>query len=149
MKYAAVVLLLAASLFGQALPDAPSEKMEPKKGVWDDSVLPGPNITWRHVFTDKRFLIPHLVMIGSVVFDAEITHAGIAHHKCVEGNTSLDRHPSRSELYVNSMIPALALTGLDALMRKGKLPFYIYDGAPVYGTIIHMKAGSSWLGHCW
>lgn len=161
MKILVVVLTLLAVEFPAIAqttspPDSPSAvKTEEKhNSAWTSEIDPdGPQISWKQGITEKRFWLPHAAMWLSGVFDVEVTHAGLAHRDrlhptgCVERN--LDPHPSRGELYTNTLVPIATITGLDLLMRKAKIPFYVYDGGAAYGTIVHLRGGIHWLSQCW
>lgn len=49
---------------------------------------------------------------GIVVFDVEMTHQGIAHHKCVENEVG-DLFPSRGGTYRTDLLVLAGLTALD------------------------------------
>ena len=42
------------------------------------------HLTNREVF-DKKFWIAHGIFLDSIIYDAELTHQGLAHHRCVAG----------------------------------------------------------------
>ena len=99
----------------------------------------------------------HIILAGSMIFDTETTHQGLAHHQCVEGNTDLLRHPSRSELYTDDLLqfaPEVVMDSLTALAgRAAHLPRWAWKPigyiGPVYGSIVHFRGGISWYANCW
>jgi hypothetical protein len=129
-----VKLLIALLLSSMALaqPDAPSKLLS------------------------RPFIINHSIYLGSEVFDAEITHAGLAHHRCVELNINPPR-PSRGDLYRYNLTEFGIVLGVDIglklIARHLDFPRWLAEtdgsiGATV-GTVIHVKGGASWLGRCW
>ena len=52
------------------------------------------------------------------MFDIEVTHQGLAHHKCVEGNEELGYTPSRGKMYRNDMLFIAGVTIADSVLRK-------------------------------
>jgi hypothetical protein len=137
---------VGSSQYGNQFPAAP------------EPVKPLPHGAWQHdpprlkTFT-RTWVIAHSVFAASIVYDAEVTHTGIAHHKCVEQNSDLPRHPSRGELYRDSALPFAVMTGFDLLVQSRHLPkgaaWIGYIGA-IYGTGIHAGYGSTWFGAgCW
>jgi hypothetical protein len=48
-----------------------------------------------HEVLDKKFWVAHGLFLDSIIYDAELTHQGLAHHRCVEGNINLGQRPSR------------------------------------------------------
>jgi len=117
-----LVLLLPFTGFAQDLPDAPSFAGHP------DS---------------KWFWTAHAGLLAATVFDAEVTHQGLAHHKCVEGNSDLPHHPTRGELYGYSLGIDAGLTALDYLLFR-KLGHGTHFAGAAYGIIVHVQGGSSW-----
>jgi hypothetical protein len=108
---------------------------------------PEPAIERDRVF-NKKFIAVHAAYLGSIVYDTELTHEGLAHHKCVESNTSLGTHPSRAEMYGQNMLAFGAISSLDWLTRKLKIRYLPYV-TPVAGSAIHFTGGSKWLTECW
>lgn len=148
-------LLVAIVFVGMAMaqPDAPSTAQPPapaaKEGSWTrlwDGRLARTNA---EVVTAKRWWIPSLVLLGATTFDIETTHAGLAHHRCVEANRNFPLYPSRGELYRNGLIESGAVMGLGFLFTKAKAPHWIYDGMATYGTVIHIKGAVGWYRNCW
>lgn len=121
MKSLLISLLLLSLANAQSLPNAPSK-------------------------TEKRiFWISNAVVLpASIVYDAEVTHQGIAHHKCWEANSNLPRHPSRGQLYLYNGAFAAAEFGLDLLLHKAHI-HYLDNAGAVFGSIVHFQAGSTWF----
>jgi hypothetical protein len=127
-----------------AAPTAPSKQLTP--------VAPRSQPLW-----DKKALAAQAFLAGSMIFDVEATHQGIAHHKCEEGNLELQRHPSRGELYLDNLeqfAPMVLMEGLSAMaLRHAHLPRWawktmLYAG-PIEGSPGHIRAGTKWLTQCW
>jgi len=97
---------------------------------------------------NRKFLAAHAAFLGSIVYDAELTHQGLAHHNCVEGNPNLGSHPSRGDLYRINGLAFGAISGFDWFAAKSKMRLVPYIG-PIVGTAIHLTAGSKWLSECW
>jgi hypothetical protein len=115
---------------------------------WTDKT--NPSKTMREVF-NKKFVIVHGILLASFVYDAEITHAGLAHHKCLESNTQLGLHPSRWQLYSGkgNLFFLGGLIGLDLVSEKFLIPYVPYL-LPLAGAAKKFTAGTSWLtGSCW
>ena len=75
-------------------------------------IMPGATVTSREALPDapshaklfqRTFFAAHAILLTSVVYDVEVTHQGLAHHNCVEGNPLLSQHPSRSALYLSDL----------------------------------------------
>jgi hypothetical protein len=106
--------------------------------------------TMREVL-NKKFVIAHGILLASFVYDAEITHAGLAHHKCLESNIQLGPHPSRWQLYngKGNMFFLGGLIGLDLVSEKFQIPYVPYL-LPLAGAAKKFSAGTTWLtGSCW
>jgi hypothetical protein len=98
------------------------------------------------VLSSRTFLWAHAVELGANIADAEMTHAGIAHHKCIEANGPA--YPSRGHLYRYDLIPLALTTGLDFVLDKyAWRPLSLV--APAIGTVNHIKGALSWTGSCW
>ncbi|HEY6766522.1 MAG TPA: hypothetical protein VI386_17320 [Candidatus Sulfotelmatobacter sp.] len=97
---------------------------------------------------DKKFIAAHSFFLGSLVYDAELTHQGLAHHRCVEGNSHLGTHPGRGEIYGKSLLAFSAITGADWLIGKTGIRYLPYLGATA-GSAFHLSGGSKWLADCW
>lgn len=106
---------------------------------------------------DKRMWAATIFLTGAAVFDIEMTHQGVAHHKCVEGNLSLARHPSRFELYFDNfqdLAPKVLLNSLAVLgMRAAHLPRRYWKpvgyAGPLYAGAVHLRGGIQWYTRCW
>lgn len=149
------------SVLNTGLPDSPSfvSSEMPNAFVWDLTVpsnkLAAP--PRRDPIWDKKMWAAHLFLAGSMIFDVEATHQGIAHHMCVEGNSELTQQPSRGELYLDDLeqfAPIVVLDGLTALAgRSAHLPRWAWKPlgyiGPIYGSTIHLRGGSRWFTQCW
>ena len=144
-----LTFLLCASLCsGQSLPDAPSAEAK-KKSSWSTLWDGRPALTNREVLTAKRWWIPSLALLGASVWDAETTHAGLAHHLCTESNPNLPAYPSRGELYSKFALEDGVIIGLGFLFTKARAPKWIYFGMTGYGDVVHAKGAISWYANCW
>jgi hypothetical protein len=151
-----VLLLTAAacaqqpgsSEYGNQFPDAP-EPVKLVNGSWQHD--PAGDPPKQKTFT-KKFVAAHAVFLASVVYDVELTHQGIARHRCVEQNRDLPLHPSRGQSYTEALIPFAVMTGFDVLVQsrhfEKKVGWLAYTGAG-YGTFVHISGGTSWLSGCW
>lgn len=150
MKLAIILLVLALPVVAEDLPDAPSAAQPPKKqSSWSRLRDGRKALTNREVLSSKKWWIPSALLFGFSVWDAETTHAGLAHHRCVESNRNLPLHPSRGELYREFVIEDGAIIGLGFLFTKARAPHWIYDGMTGYGDVVHAKGAISWYGNCW
>lgn len=106
---------------------------------------------------DKKMWAANIVFAGAIIFDVESTHQGIAHHRCVEGNTDLSKKPSRGELYGNNLevfIPIVVMAASGALAgRSAHLPRWAWKAmgyiGPGIGTFKHLSGGIHWYTRCW
>jgi hypothetical protein len=136
--------------YGDQFPDAPEPiRALPFGGYAHDKAGDPP----KYVIWNKKFTFAHVVELSSILYDVEMTHEGLAHHKCAEGGGGItETHVSRKELYTNDLLPFAVLTGLDVLfkytMREKHVAWvpYVY---PVYGSILHFKGGTQWATQCW
>ena len=121
------VLLILCSLASAQLPETPVSQVH-------------------HV--RRNFWIAHAAALGAVVYDEEITHEGLAHHKCVEGTVDPPT-PSRADLYKNGLVFLAAFTAMDYLFYRTVGHGSQYVGAA--GTIIkHVHGGTQWFTEgCW
>ena len=146
-----------------AIPDAPgfdvSEAREPfVLGLTDNSKAPiAPSVPAREPVWDKKMWAAHFVLASSMIFDVEMTHEGIAHHRCVEGNSDVRSYPSRSELYLDNLKQFAPIVVMDwlgsAAFRAHHLPRWArmslgYLG-PGIGSAKHFKGGIDWYTKCW
>ena len=120
----------------------PTGAYEPKRAQ-----RPEPAVTSGEIW-NKEFIAVHAAFLGSIVYDAELTHQGLAHHNCAEANPNLGSHPSRGQIYRENMLAFSAISGFDWLIAKAKIPYIPYIG-PAVGSAIHLTAGSKWLAQCW
>lgn len=134
------------------LPDAPEprsrEEFAPAAYVSSGSKQPVAAIKTEAVF-NKKFIAVHTALLASIVYDTELTHQGLAHHKCVESNTELGPHPGRGTIYGQNMLAFGAISGLDwVAARFIKLPLLPYV-TPAVASAEHITGGSKWLTECW
>jgi hypothetical protein len=170
-KASATILTLSLCALSQ-LPDAPSESkrltlpppgnsqqvpivgpMEkhqvPPDAIYDSKTQQWEAIDRRPLFT-KPFIAAHLAMLAADVYDMEMTHQGLAHHKCVEKNVAFasDRHPSRGALYGHDLVVDAAFFGFDLAMQKAHVRFVPYM-LPMLHTGNHIRNGTEWAVSCW
>jgi hypothetical protein len=104
--------------------------------------------TNHELFHNRIFLVSHAIWLSSIVYDIELTHQGLAHHNCVEGNLNAGEHPGRTELYVGSIPTTALMFALDIFWTK-----YLFQPnaviGPVIGSAYHFRGGSQWLLNCW
>jgi hypothetical protein len=150
--------LAESSVQSSPLPDAPSATVSLQPGTWSlseakQSAAPArPDPVW-----DKKMWAAHIILAGSMIFDVEMTHQGVAHHQCVEANTNVPRQPSRSELYLDNLKQFAPLVVMDwlgsAAERAGHLPRWVWKpmgyAGPIYGSVVHIRGGLSWYTRCW
>jgi hypothetical protein len=125
---------------GKALVSAvyePNQVKQPEPALRNDNVL------------NKKFIAAHAFLLGSMVYDAELTHEGLAHHKCVEANPYLGIHPSRGKIYGQNLLAFSAITGLDWMTAKLVRVHYLPYIAPIAESVVHFRGGSQWLTECW
>lgn len=143
-----------------ALPDAPQPQPAPNTTHSGWALRNGKATRSNlEVLKDQKFKWFAIAQLGTAVLDAEVTHAGIAHHSCVEGNSSLDHYPSRASLYRNFALTDGAVVGLGFLVEKtiprGKLTkvekaaSWIYPAMATYSMQVHARGAAGWLQGCW
>lgn len=133
MKQLLLLLLLGLSSFGQVKPNPPGYEL--------------PQAPSSSKIENRIFWITHGIFLpASVVYDVEVTHQGLAHHKCIEGNPILRGHPSRGQLYLLDGGAALGEFGLDYLLHRAHLK-YVDNVSAVIGGVFHFQAGSTWFTH--
>ena len=110
----------------------------------------------RRLFT-KTWVGAYSFYLGTIVFDVETTHQGLAHHRCQEGNLELGPRPSRGELYRDNLLKEyLPLTAINLLLQAA----WRGDGQPKawkwvpligagYGSTVHLRGGIEWYQRCW
>ena len=131
------------------LPEVPAP-LEPKKpgfwtfGSWEDD---HPLRTNGEILHDKTWRVTQTFWLGAIAYDVELTHQGLAHHKCVE-NSWEDPHPSRGDLYRGHIAEYAVGSGLNWLFMK-----YVSKSLtlefPGYASAKHLQDGSRWLTDCW
>lgn len=122
-KAIAVAVLLCGFGWAKELPDAPSHAR-------------------------RNFWVAHAGLLAATVYDEEITHQGIAHHRCVEANVN-PPYPSRGDLYKNGLAFDAIVTGFDYLLYRSVGHYSQYSGAAV-GIIKHVHGGTRWItAGCW
>jgi hypothetical protein len=105
----------------------------------------------------KAFLIGHGIYLASNVFDIEMTHQGLAHHRCVEGGFDGGQHPSRGELYRGDLPVFGFLTFMDILFKmeynrpdiRTKWLVWMPFSFAGWGTMGHLRGGIKWYTDCW
>ncbi len=97
---------------------------------------------------NKMFVTTHAVYLASIVYDGELTHEGLAHHRCEEANPNFGTHPSRGEFYSKNMLVFGAMTGVDWFTAKTGVRYLPYVG-PAVASAVHFTGGSKWLTNCW
>lgn len=143
-----------------SLPDSPSTSSAPSPdsavkcgpkwmgGCWD---LNHRNYSWKENFTSPSWYWPMLGWIAADVYDAEMTHEGLAHHHCHEGAEGLAGNPSRGQLYlyeVRNEAPLWVMNYfIHKLNRKGTTIISIGQAGAAMG--VHIHGGTGWAMHCW
>jgi hypothetical protein len=107
-----------------------------------------PPVGAKTAVSNKMFITTHAVYFASTVYDGELTHEGLAHHRCEESNPNFGTHPSRDEFYSKNMLVFGAVTGVDWLTAKTGVRYLPYVG-PAVATAVHVTGGSKWLTNCW
>ncbi len=145
-----VVLLLIATLaYGQAF-DAPSAIQPPKPAEhWYQKRWDYPNVPTRQVLKSKALwgTVGGDFLISS--FDAEMSHEGYAHHRCVEGSQFLPNYASRWQLYENNLKENSAVAIVSFVWLKVKGPKPILPGFLISPAVVHIRAGMNWYDNCW
>ena len=128
------------------VPDTPQPKE--RAGFWSFRTWEDPPLrTNAQVFHDKAWIAAQSFWLGSIVYDVELTHEGLAHHKCVEGNGE-NPYPSRGELYKGHIIEYAVGTLVNWMSMRyvGKPLMFVF---PAYGSYEHLRGGTKWLTNCW
>lgn len=123
-----IILLLISFASAQTLYDAPS------------SVAGHPS--------KAGFWIAHAGLLAATIYDEELTHAGLAKHKCVEGNPDLSYHPTRGQLYAEGLGIDAGITLFDYLLLRKLAHGSQFLGAGI-GIVKHVDGGTRWLQSCW
>ena len=130
--------------------DEPFKFIRPKATFWSagDADAPYPLRTSYEVWHDRTWRTTQAIWLGAIIYDVELTHAGLAHRRCVEGNRNLSQHPSRQGLYLSNLPEYAVGTGFNWLMLKfvGKPLIFV---VPTMGSVEHIRGGTSWLTGCW
>lgn len=138
----ALFLFLGVSKSCAQLPDAPSavksQESQLQVLTWKQTV------SGRHA---KLFWAAHALFLASIVADVELTHQGLAHHKCIENSIDFT-HPSRGHMYAKDLSFFAGFTVADLLLRKAGVPFAPYV-APMIGAGKHAYGAYGWPSGCW
>jgi hypothetical protein len=150
MKLLWTILLLTTLAPCRVFPDAPDTIPLPQKkcGPWSCWDYATHHISNKEVFKRKVFwgTFTGDVLFGS--FDAEMTHEGLAHHRCVEHNIN-PPYPSRWQLY-RANIPENAATGVASfLLTKLKAPKWLTPMILTPAAVAHLRGGIGWYENCW
>jgi hypothetical protein len=143
--YLAIMLWMQQAVFGQ-LPDAPqpsTAKCGPWS-CWNPHIRPN-----AEVLKNGAFLFAAVGDAAVATFDVEMTHQGLAHHRCVEANPGLPLHPSRGQLYRSDAMEEATVAGFGFLSTKLGLPRWITLAMLPYPAEVHIRGGMSWVGRCW
>lgn len=153
-KLLCTLLLLCSTVVAGELPDAPHLKMRDHVVVTDDPFLGEANVVHNAAsFAPKpprnfdwRFVAAHSVYLGSIAFDVYATHQG-SQMPCgyVEGGGYGAK--STGSLVRNDLIEFAAVTTVDYLFKRSRVPALSYIGASV-GTFKHSRGGAQWVNHC-
>jgi hypothetical protein len=121
-----------------ALPDAAElERTEiPHRSNWE--TLKNKSL-WTYAAAD--------ILAGA--FDAEMSHAGYAHHRCVEGGDGLPRQASRAQLYRHDLPENVAVLAFGYLGTRLKMPRWLLFTTEAYPVQNHIRAGLQWRQDCW
>jgi hypothetical protein len=140
-----ICLLLVANVLAENLPDAPSTFLQRRSPV---SAHSAGRSNAQRVWT-RKFLAAHGILLASGIYDAEVTHQGLAHHRCVEKNFG-NPYPSRGKSYRDALLPIAAVTAADWAMAKLRIPILPYTLMPAGLSVVHFQSGSQWFTHdCW
>jgi hypothetical protein len=153
---ALLCLINAAPVFcqiDQTLPDAPTVNQtdvhrQPTgfKSSWALLRDGSPAVSNKEVLKDPVFLGTTLAFAGALIFDSEVTEAGIAHHRCVE-KTVNPPYPSRAELYKADIWQFIPIVGYNFLMTKARMRWL--SVISVAGAGVHVRGGIQWINNCW
>jgi hypothetical protein len=96
------------------LPTEPTAKLSHKPSQWRFMHGETDHLTNREVF-DKKSWIARGIFLDSIIYDAELTRQGLAHHRCVAGHINLGSiHRGRRSMVIicwNSPTPHIHATG--------------------------------------
>ena len=127
----------------------PENPKPQKAGFWSVRGFEDPPLrTNREVLHDKTWLATQAFWAGAIVYDTELTHQGLAHHRCSETTVQLGPYPSRGAIYRNDLPEYIVGTAFNyAMLRLFTKPM-IFE-VPSWGSIRHIQGGSEWLLDCW
>ena len=148
MRILLFIMMLVGAAAGQ-LPDAPVRQPPAapvKQSGWHCCYDPHNMRSNREALTNKTFLFTSIADIGVGVFDAEITHQGLAHHRCAEGNV---HPPTRANLYKNNLPEEAAVLVVEFMVAKIRAPRWMGWGLLTYPVEVHTRAGLDWTENCW
>ena len=120
------------------LPDAPM----PQPHALEDNVKFRSN---REVLRSKAFWSTFVGDFLISSFDAEMSHAGLAHHVCTEQHGLT----SRGQLYLNNLPENAAVGIVSFLWVKFRAPNYVLPAFLAYPAKVHISAGLKWYQDCW
>ncbi len=160
MREIFICLLLSMACVAQSLPDAPSYVQPPQKSGWTrwDGLQSRTN---SQVLHDKKFQWFSVGLVAATVWSVETTHAGVARHACVEGNSNFSERPSRGELYLHQGLATAGIVGMGFLIEKmlpadrsewtkaDKVAEWIYPAMASYGIQYHARDAVKWYRECW
>lgn len=150
MKLNTVVtmLLLCGMCWAQnpslVLPDAPDPQPAPAKQrrQWSDVKFRSNGET----LSNKSMWLFDFAAIAPGLLDAEVSHAGLAHHKCAEAH----HLNSRWQLYRNNLPEWGVELAIGFLGTKVKMPRWLMFSVAAYPIEAHGRATARWLdGPCW
>lgn len=146
-------------------PDAPSYATRPHVagecgpkwmgGCW---TFDRPQLTWGEAARSKKFWIPTTVFTLSAGWDYATTayFSRYGHYlgdpknsPCMERNQDLGQRPGAGDFAKNFATTHLPVIALGLVATKLKVPHWIYDGAVVYGTQVHVRGAIGWYRDCW
>lgn len=117
-----------------------------------------PQLTWGEAARSKKFWIPTTVFTLSAGWDYATTayFSRYGHYlgdpknsPCMERNQDLGQRPGAGDFAKNFATTHLPVIALGLVATKLKVPHWIYDGAVVYGTQVHIRGAIGWYRDCW
>lgn len=117
-----------------------------------------PQLTWGEAARSKKFWIPTTVFTLSAGWDYATTayFSRNGHYlgdpknsPCMERNQDLGQRPGAGDFAKNFATTHLPVIALGLVATKLKVPHWIYDGAVVYGTQVHVRGAIGWYRDCW
>jgi hypothetical protein len=136
--------MFVAVAHAQNPPDAPSAAQPPIHGkVWTAFHSPWtyPNVPTKQVLSGKAFWATFLGDVAISSFDAEMSHAGLAHSGC---RYEANGNKSRAELYRFNLPENAAVGVVSFIWLKVKGPKYVLPVFLARPAYVHIKAGLSW-----